>query len=92
MRQYKPFPTYPLPYRFQKVLNHLLDGKAEKEIPDLVALSLQTVRSYIKVMYRRLGVSNRAQLCAKVAVLKATAASPPIIYSGQMEKCDATHA
>lgn len=55
-----------LPPRFQKVADCILEGLTEKEIPDRTGLTHATVRSYVRTMYKRLGVHNRAQFVAKI--------------------------
>lgn len=55
-----------LPPRFQKVADCIILGLGEKEIPEKVGLTFATVRSYVRTMYKRLGVHNRAQLVAKL--------------------------
>jgi len=55
-------PVEELSPRELQVLRMVAEGKTSKEIADLLALSLQTVRSYRKTMMKKLGVNNVAGL------------------------------
>lgn len=54
-----------LPPRLKRVLQHLLRGDAEKQVAAKLGLSRHTVHEYIKVLYRKLNVSSRAELLAQ---------------------------
>ena len=54
-----------LPPRLRPVLQHLLRGEAEKQVAAKLGLSRHTVHEYIKVLYRKLNVSSRAELLAQ---------------------------
>ncbi len=51
-----------LPERQRQILDRLLAGDGEKQIARKLGLSIHTVHSYIRRLYRRLNVSNRSQL------------------------------
>lgn len=53
-----------LPPRLEATLEHLLTGKSEKQIAAALKLSRHTVHDYVKAIYRRYGVSTRAELLA----------------------------
>jgi DNA-binding NarL/FixJ family response regulator len=50
-----------------QVLRLVAEGKSSKEIAQILALELETVRSYRKTMMKKLGVNNAASL-TKLAV------------------------
>ena len=54
-----------LPPRLKPVLNHLLQGDAEKQVAVKLGLSRHTVHEYVKMLYRKLGVSSRGELLAR---------------------------
>jgi DNA-binding CsgD family transcriptional regulator len=54
-----------LPPRQEQTLRHLLDGDSEKQVARKLELSQHTVHVYVKALYRRFGVSSRAELLAK---------------------------
>jgi DNA-binding CsgD family transcriptional regulator len=51
--------------RQEQTLRHLLNGDSEKQVARKLDLSHHTVHSYVKALYRRYGVSSRAELLAK---------------------------
>lgn len=53
-----------LPPRQEQTLRHLLDGDSEKQVARKLELSQHTVHVYVKALYRRFGVSSRAELLA----------------------------
>lgn len=53
-----------LPPYLTRVLVLLVDGYAEKRIAPQLGLTPRTVHSYVKEIYKSLGVQSRAQLCA----------------------------
>ena len=53
--------TFKLTPRERQVLEMLADGLASKEVAYELGLSLETVRSYTKRLYRELGAHNRAE-------------------------------
>lgn len=55
----------PLPPRQDQTLQHLLEGDSEKQVAKKLGLSRHTVHVYVKALYRRYGVSSRAELLAK---------------------------
>jgi DNA-binding CsgD family transcriptional regulator len=59
------FIDLPLSPRHSQVLGELLRGLTEKEIASNFRISYYTVHMHVKCIYRRLGVSSRAQLLAK---------------------------
>ncbi len=54
-----------LPPRLEQTLHHLLAGASEKQVASHMKLSRHTVHVYVKALYRRYGVSSRAELLAK---------------------------
>jgi len=54
-----------LPRRARQTLNYLLRGDSEKQIATRLKLSRHTVHDYVKLVYKRLMVSSRAELMAK---------------------------
>jgi DNA-binding CsgD family transcriptional regulator len=55
----------PLAPRQRQTLELLLSGNAEKEIAARLAISRHTVHVYVKSLYKRFGVSSRAELLAR---------------------------
>jgi DNA-binding CsgD family transcriptional regulator len=51
--------------RLQETLQCLLDGLSEKQIADSLDISRTTVHEYVTSLYRRFGVSGRAELMAR---------------------------
>ena len=49
----------------EQTLRHLLAGASEKQVAGHMKLSRHTVHVYMKALYRRYGVSSRAELLAK---------------------------
>ena len=50
--------------RLQQTLRLLLNGDSEKQVARRMDLSQHTVHVYVKALYRRFGVSTRAELLA----------------------------
>jgi DNA-binding CsgD family transcriptional regulator len=50
--------------REKEIIRLLLAGNGNKEIADALRLTLNTVKSYIKLLTRKLGVSGRAEIVA----------------------------
>lgn len=50
-----------LSYRELEILSHMVNGMANKEIADAVCLSLDTVKTHLKKIYKKLGVDSRSQ-------------------------------
>jgi DNA-binding NarL/FixJ family response regulator len=55
-----------LPRRLRRVLDLLATGASEKEIADRAGLSYASAHQYVVQIYRRAGVSSRAQLMAQL--------------------------
>ena len=55
----------PLSPRLRQTLARLLEGEGEKQVARRLGLSLPTVHQYITDLYRRYGVSSRAELMAQ---------------------------
>jgi DNA-binding CsgD family transcriptional regulator len=51
--------------RLEQTLGCLLAGASEKQVASHLKLSRHTVHVYVKALYRRYGVSSRAELLAK---------------------------
>lgn len=54
-----------LPPRVRPVLRCLLQGQSEKQVARTLGLRPNTVHSYVKLIYRDLGVNSRAELLAR---------------------------
>jgi DNA-binding CsgD family transcriptional regulator len=54
----------PLTPAERRVLERLLEGRAEKDISRLLGQSQHTTHEYVKSLYRKFGVNNRAALMA----------------------------
>jgi DNA-binding CsgD family transcriptional regulator len=50
--------------REQDIVRLLLAGRSNKEIADALGLSLNTVKGYLKLLMRKLGVGSRAEIIA----------------------------
>jgi len=48
-------------YRELQVLERLTEGKSNQEIADNLCLSVDTIKSHLKSIYKKLGVCNRLQ-------------------------------
>lgn len=59
--------------RQQQILDHLAEGKSNKEISRTVYLSEGTVKNHITAIFNYLGVSNRTQAAIKVSRRSAVA-------------------
>ena len=55
----------PLTGKELEILQHLVNGKAYKQIADLQFVSIETVRTHIKHIYRKLHVNSMSQAVAK---------------------------
>jgi DNA-binding NarL/FixJ family response regulator len=53
-------------YRELEVINELVAGHKDDEIAEILNLSKHTVRSHLKNIFRKLGVSSRSQAVTKV--------------------------
>lgn len=53
--------------RERDVLDHLARGEAYKQIADALGISIDTLRGYIKAVYRKLHVHSRGEAVAKYA-------------------------
>lgn len=60
-----PVPRTDLTVREQQVLRGLTDGLSYQGIADQLCLSLDTVRTHVRQVYRKLGVNSRPGLLAK---------------------------
>jgi len=54
-----------LPPRLRQTLELLLEGCSEQEAAMRLNLSRHTIHDYVKDLYRRFGVTSRAQLLAR---------------------------
>lgn len=52
--------------REQQIVRLLLAGSGNKEIADSLGLSLNTIKGYMKLLTRKLGVNNRAGIIAAI--------------------------
>lgn len=55
---------YPMAPRLRQTLDLLLVGDGEKQIAGKLKISPHTVHQYVKSVYKRFGVSSRAELLA----------------------------
>lgn len=59
----EPSPTLPaLPPRLAKIASLVVSGYTDKQISARTGLSFSTVRTYVRQVYRRMGVHNRVAL------------------------------
>ena len=65
----QPEPRIALSQRELQILECLVDGKSNQQIAESVNLSLDTIKSHLKNVYQKLGVSKRSQAIS--AALKA---------------------
>lgn len=64
----EPTPYRPvLSQRELQILTHIVEGRSNKEIADIVNLSLDTVKTHLKNIYQKLNVHNRSQ-AARAAI------------------------
>ncbi len=68
------FRHYHLNNREKEIVRLLLAGNSNKEIADSLGLTLNTVKGYMKLLTRKLGVSGRAGIIAAVLVNESTSA------------------
>lgn len=57
---------YSISKREEEVLGHIINGRNNKEIEELLFISVNTVRNHIASIYRKIGVKNRNQLMSVV--------------------------
>ena len=53
--------------REAQIAYHAVSGKADREIAAALFVSIATVRTHLRHIYRKLGVSNRASLCRRLS-------------------------
>jgi DNA-binding CsgD family transcriptional regulator len=51
--------------REREILKCITDGKSNKEISDCLFVSVETVKSHVKNIYRKLNVKNRVEAAIK---------------------------
>ena len=54
--------------RENEILNLLIQGKTNKEIADLLAISIHTVKTHIEHLYLKNNVNSRVQLAVKAVL------------------------
>jgi LuxR family maltose regulon positive regulatory protein len=59
----------PLSARELEVLQHIAEGRTDREIADRLYLSLYTVKVHARNIYGKLGVNKRTQAVAKAREL-----------------------
>ncbi|MBU2227218.1 MAG: LuxR C-terminal-related transcriptional regulator [Proteobacteria bacterium] len=64
------FRKYKLSVREQEIVRLLLAGGSNKEIAHRLRLSENTIKGYMKLLMRKLGVNNRAGIIAALLVEK----------------------
>jgi DNA-binding CsgD family transcriptional regulator len=57
--------SVPLTKRQKEIIPHIVDGKSYREIAELCFISVNTVRSHIKLIYRILEINNKPELIKK---------------------------
>ncbi len=70
-------PVRALPPRLAKIASLVIDGLTDKQIAQRVGLTFSTVRTYVRQVYRRIGVHNRVGLVHASRAGSTQAASPP---------------
>jgi len=63
--------------REAQIAYHALLGKADREIAAALFLSLATVRTHLRHIYRKVGVGNRSSLCCRLTGSNAPGTSDP---------------
>lgn len=58
--------TGPLTRRERELVAELLEGRTNKEVAQRQGVSEQTVRNQLRIVYAKLGVSNRLELVVKL--------------------------
>jgi DNA-binding CsgD family transcriptional regulator len=58
--------AFQLTVREERVLRQMLEGRTATDIAEQLSLSIETVRSHIRNLYAKIGVSSRELLFAKV--------------------------
>ena len=53
--------------REAQIAYHALLGRPDREIAEVLSVSLATVRTHLRHIYRKLGVSNRSSLCRRLS-------------------------
>ena len=53
--------------REAQIAYHAVSGKADREIAAALFVSIATVRTHLRHIYRKLGVSNRSSLCRRLS-------------------------
>lgn len=61
--------TQPLTIKEQKLLEGLTQGMTNQQLADNAFLSVNTIKTHLKSIYKKLGVTNRAQAAAKARTL-----------------------
>ena len=59
----------PLTVREQEVLDHLIQGKSNKEIGEILFVSIYTVKTHLRNIFNKLDVSSRLQAVTKANAL-----------------------
>jgi LuxR family maltose regulon positive regulatory protein len=68
-RAAQPAAAEPLSERELEVLQHIAEGRTDREIADRLYLSLHTVKAHARNIYGKLGVNKRTQAVAKAREL-----------------------
>lgn len=76
--------------RMLQVLEALLDGYSEKQIPAVTGCSRHTVHAYVKQIYKRLGVQTRGELCCRFIPRLQRSRLKELIRVGQLHSRRAT--
>ncbi len=73
-----PLSEHALPPRLAKVASLVIGGLTDKKIAQRLGLTFSTVRTYVRQIYRRMGVHNRVALvhAAGAGPVRAGAAAP----------------
>ena len=57
--------NFDLTNRQEEILNYIVKGKSYREIAQILFISVETVRSHVKKLYKILHVSNKAEAITK---------------------------
>jgi LuxR family transcriptional regulator, maltose regulon positive regulatory protein len=53
----------------QEIISHLVKGLTNEEIAVNCGVSVNTIKTHLKSIYRKLGVNNRTQVAFKMCML-----------------------
>ena len=62
------YASYAVSPREQEIITRVIEGKSNREIGEVLFISANTVKTHIRNIYKKLGVSNRVQLVHAIKV------------------------